>query len=116
MVADSCAWARRHLSLPAFHSLRIRVTPEPAIRNVLSVCDPRAHPWRYASAIALLAGIAVPLLDLVVLAVQARLNGPQLSDLAITAPALIAIEATLVIACYAILGPYLGLRPTRKRP
>lgn len=90
-------------------------------RRALALFDPREHPWRYGCAVGLLAGAAIPLLDPSVLLVpglglvSGQLNGPNLSDLATTAPALIAIEFGLVLTGYASLGAYLGLRPrTRK--
>ena len=77
--------------------------------------DPREHPWRYATLIALLAGSLVPVLGLFVLIAKGRLYGSQLADLALSSPALIAFEGGLVLLGYATLGRYLGLRPTSPR-
>lgn len=112
-IADGAGWVGRRVPIAAVLARRILLTCTPAARRAVHPLNPREHPWRYACAIGLLAGAAVPLLEVVVLTVSGRLTGPQLSDLAATAPTLITIEAGLVVAGYAILGGYLGLRPTR---
>jgi len=114
-IADGATWAGRRVPIAASVARRISLALEPAARRAVYPFDPSEHPWRYGCAIGLLAGAAIPLLQVVVLTVGGRLNGPQLSDLAATAPALIAIETGLVLSGYAILGGYLGLRPTRTR-
>ncbi|MDQ6777288.1 MAG: hypothetical protein M3071_13960 [Actinomycetota bacterium] len=112
-VSDALAWACRRLPMAASVARVIPSSWGSAARRGLSPFDPREHPWRYACAVGVLAGIAVPILDAVAMAINGQLDGPRLSDLAATAPALIAIEMGLVIAGYAVLGRYLGLRPTR---
>lgn len=113
-AADGLAWVTRQLPLTdSFRQSSFSwAAPRPVVR-VLGRFDPREHPWRYGSLIALLAGSSVPVLGLVVLVLKGELHGSQLSQLTTAAPALIAIETMLVLAGYAILGRYLGLRPTR---
>jgi hypothetical protein len=99
---------RAHVAVPTID------TPA-QLRNaavgLLRRCDPGEHPWRYGLLVALLAGSLVPMLDLTVLALQGKLGGSRLTDLALSAPALILFEATLVLLGFAALGSYLGLRP-----
>ncbi len=113
VISDAFRSAGRRVPLAA--SFRRGMLPSwaAATGRVLARFDPQQYPWRYACAIGLPAGAAIPLLDLAVLIGSGALNGPNLSDLARTAPALIAIETGLVLAGFATLDGYLGLRPTR---
>jgi hypothetical protein len=107
------ACAARHLPLPTSIRHPAIASIAPMASRVLRPFDPREHPWRYGSLVALLAGSCVPLLALAVLIIKGQLTGSQLLDLAIISPALITFEATLALSGYALLGRYLGLRRTR---
>jgi hypothetical protein len=111
---DGATYLARQLRMPISRRVATADLGRVTMR-LLRPFDPREHPWRYATLIALLAGGLVPVLDLVVLAARGQLNASQLGDLAISAPALIAFEASLVLLGYATLGAYLGLRPRRLR-
>lgn len=80
-----------------------------SLRGVGRRLDPAEHPWRYGALVALLAGAAVPVVDLGVLVLQGAVRA-GIGDLVTVAPLLGAIEAMLVLAGYATLGPFLGLR------
>ena len=112
-AGDGLAWAAHHLRLRT--SMRPPATGSmvPVATRALRPFDPQEHPWRYGTLVALLAGSCVPLLALAVLIIKGQLNGAQLLDLAMIAPALIAFEAALALSGYALLGRFLGLRPTR---
>jgi hypothetical protein len=114
-IGEGLGWAGRRVPLSTSVTRAIRMSRGSLINRALSLLDPSERPWRYGCAVALLAGVAIPLLDGVVLVVKGQLDGRQLTDLAATAPLLIAIEASLVISGYAILGRYLGLRPAGRR-
>ncbi|MDQ6805806.1 MAG: hypothetical protein M3065_12750 [Actinomycetota bacterium] len=113
-VSDGLAWAGRRVPVAGSIVRGISSSWAPAARRALSPFDPHEHPWRYGCSIALLAGTAVPILDVVVLMITGQLDGPRMRDLAAIAPALMAIETGLVISGYASLGRYLGLRPPRR--
>ena len=113
-AGDVLAYLGRRVGLPS-QSNRVTAARARAGLRRLRAFDPQAHPWRFATLIALLAGSAIPALNLFVLTLTGKLEDPQLGQLAASAPALIAIEAALVLTGYATLGRYLGLRPTRTR-
>jgi len=116
-LTDGLAWAAQRLPLsesltraillPARWSVAARV-----LRRVGKRFDPSAHPWRYGALIALLAGTAISFLQLAVLMLKADLQAPHLAQLASAVLLMITIEATLVLAGYATIGRFLGLRRT----
>jgi hypothetical protein len=85
----------------------------PWAAHLARALDPSRHPWRYAAAVALLAGLMVPIQGVVVLVAQGRAGASQLGQLALYAPLMVAFEAVLLLAGYATLGRYLGLRRSR---
>lgn len=109
-------WTARRLPLPASLKNRRHHRDTAAIgislRRARLRFDPAAHPWRFGALVALLAGAAVPALDLGVLLLKGDPHA-DIGDLATVAPLLSAIEATLVLTGYASLGRFLGLRRTR---
>jgi hypothetical protein len=112
-VGDGVRWIVRRVPVATAPTGFAALVPADAAR-ALRPLDPRDHPWRYASAVALLAGCLVPALDLLVLVAKGELYGSQLSTLAVSAPVLIVFEATLVLLGFATLGRYLGLRPSAR--
>jgi hypothetical protein len=110
-AGDGLGYLARRVGLSPRLTRVIAARTRGALRG-LAAFDPQEHPWRFATLIALLAGSAVPALNLAVLTLTGKLDS-QLGQLATTAPALITVEAALVLAGYATLGRYLGLRPTR---
>ena len=100
------------MGLPSRFNRVITARTRAGLRG-LRAFDPQDHPWRFATLIALLAGSAVPALNLAVLILTGRLDDPQLGQLATSAPALITVEVALVLTGYVTLGRSLGLRPTR---
>lgn len=110
---DGWAYAVRRLPLSSLVNLGIAPRWPPAGLRGLRAFDPWRHPWRYGVLIALLVGCAVPAVNLAVLMVTGQLDSAQLGQLAASTPALITIEAGLVLVGFAALGPYLGLRPSR---
>lgn len=111
-AGDGVAYVARRVGLPSQFNRVIAARTRAGLHG-LGAFDPQHHPWRFATLIALLAGSAVPALNLAVLTLTGKLDDPQLGQLATSAPALITVEAALVLAGYATLGRYLGLRPTR---
>ena len=111
-AGDGLAYLTRRMGLPNQFNRQISARSWAVLRG-LRAFDPQDHPWRFATLIALLAGSAVPALDLAVLILTGKIAEPQLGQLASSALALITVEAALVLSGYAILGRYLGLRPTR---
>jgi len=67
--------------------------------------NPRFHPWRFTSLLALMVGLL-----LVVAQLQEGLP-PSLNVALLTGGIFIAIEFVAILLAYAILGGYLGLRP-----
>jgi hypothetical protein len=68
--------------------------------------DPRQHPWRFASMLGLLVGV------LLVLAQLHEGLPPSLSAGLLTVVIFISVEFAATLVGFAILGGYLGLRPT----
>lgn len=110
-AGDGLAYLARRVGLPSQFDRVITARTRLGLRR-LRAFDPQHHSWRFATLIALLAGSAVPALNLAVLTLTGKLNDAQVGQLATSAPALIAVEAALVLTGYATLGRYLGLRPT----
>jgi hypothetical protein len=66
----------------------------------------RAHPWRFCVLVALAAGAAMA-------ATHVLAEGPATDGLLVTlavSAVLVAIEAVAIIACFALLGSFLGIR------
>src|SRR4030042_1899332 len=81
---------------------------ESAFRQVPWI-DPRSHPWRFACASAILAGMALAL-------AQLREGLPHsLESGLLVVFIFVGSEAAAVIAAFALFGKVLGLRPSRKR-
>jgi hypothetical protein len=110
IAGDGCSYLARRVGLVA-RSGRITAAVS-RVATAFRPFDPSEHPWRYASLVAVAAGCLVPILGFVVLVTKGQLNPSQVGDLALTAPALIAFEGTLVLLGYAAFGRYLGLRQT----
>jgi hypothetical protein len=79
--------------------------------------DPALRPWRFASVVAIGAGLALPASGAMAIVLRGNFDVAVRSvPLALAATALkISIEASLVLAGYALLGGYLGLRPALSR-
>jgi hypothetical protein len=71
----------------------------------VSWLNPRSHPWRFTSLLALLVGLL-----LVVVQLQEGLPS-SLKFALLTAGIFISIEFVAILLGYVILGDYLGLRP-----
>lgn len=116
-LGDGVAWTARRLPVSVLLR-RIAVIDRGSsasggsLRRAGTLFDPAEHPWRYGALVALLTGAAVPVLDLGVLLLKGN-PSTDIGDLATVAPLLGAIEVTLVLAGYATLGRFLGLRRTR---
>jgi hypothetical protein len=106
------------IRLPARHGWVPGRRLRPALAGVdadrlwarLGPLHPRRHPWRLAIACGILAGAGLALAHL-----QEGLP-PSAPAGAVAAAILVAGEAVAVIAGFALLGGFLGLRPTWRRP
>lgn len=100
---------RAGASLPAVVSAWVQKADSDWLFGRLPWVNPRSHPWRFAAALGLLAGLG--------LALAQRLEGPapSLQVGLLVAAIFIAGELTATVVGFAIAGGYLGLRPSLTR-
>jgi hypothetical protein len=112
--AELRRWAMARSALAPLVARLDRISHAPAVRALTNWLHLRRHPWRAATALALLAGAAIGL-------GHGLSEGglPGLSALPRAAAGfgiLLAIEGAAVLICFAALGGYLGIRGSAIRP
>ena len=112
--AELRRWAMARSALAPLVTGLDRISHAPAVRALTNWLHLRRHPWRAATALALLAGAAIGF-------GHGLSEGglPGLSALPRAAAGfgiLLAIEGAAVLVCFAALGGYLGIRRSASRP